>query len=100
VFDGDTFRVDIDTWPKFIGWRIPIRVKGINCPERRSKCPEEKAAAINAMHFTKSLLASGSDIVLERLERGKYFRIVADVKIDGRDLATALLDNGLAVIRN
>lgn len=30
------------------------------------------------------------------MERGKYFRIVADIEVDGENLAELLLDNGLA----
>ena len=31
------------------------------------------------------------------MERGKYFRIVADVYVDGENLAEALIDSGMAV---
>ena len=35
-------------------------------------------------------------IDLENIERGKYFRIIADIKIDGKSLTRYLLKNGLA----
>ena len=37
---------------------------------------------------------------LGELERGKYFRIVADVYVDGENLAEALVDSGMAVRYN
>jgi micrococcal nuclease len=98
-FDGDTFRVDVDTWPKLFGYHIPVRVRGIDCPERRSTNPEEYKKAIQAWEFTKVELINGKRIVLCNVSRGKYFRLIADVKIDDRDLGTALLLNGLAVQR-
>ena len=34
---------------------------------------------------------------MRNLERGKYFRIVADVYVDGENLADILIDAGMAV---
>ena len=34
---------------------------------------------------------------LKNIERGKYFRIVADVIVDGESLADILIETGLAV---
>ena len=97
VFDGDTFRCDVDTWPKLFGWHIPVRIRGIDCPERRSKIPAIQHKAVNAQAFTKAALINAKRIELLNVSRGKYFRIVADVLVDGRDLGSALVANGLAV---
>lgn len=97
VFDGDTFRCDVDTWPKLFGYHLPVRLRGIDCRERGNKDPEHLAQALKARDFTRAALLNGSDIILVNVERGKYFRIVADCFIDGHDLAAALLANGLAV---
>lgn len=97
VFDGDTFRCDIDTWPKLFGWRIPIRIRGIDCPERRSKYQPIAERALLARDFTKTALINAKRIELIDVKRGKYFRLIADVNIDGQDLASALLQHGLAV---
>jgi len=97
VFDGDTFRCDIDTWPKLFGYKIRIRVRGIDCPERSSGDPAVKETAELARDFTKTALTNAKRITLENVSRGKYFRLIADVKIDGHDLADALLRNKLAV---
>lgn len=97
VYDGDTFRCDIDTWPKLFGFKIPVRIRGINCCERSSPDAEKKSQAENARRFTRAALINSKAVVLENVQRGKYFRLIADVKCDGRDLAFDLLQGGLAV---
>lgn len=96
-FDGDTFRCDVDTWPKLFGYKIPIRIRGINCPERSSKDPDQSLIATNAHAFTSSALLNARCVILEDVSRGKYFRLVADVFVDGLNLADMLVTAGLAV---
>lgn len=98
VYDGDTFRVDIDQWPALIGKNAPIRINNIDTPELRAKCPSEKLLALKAKAFTKNKLNRAAKIELKHLNRGKYFRITADVFIDGENLAESLLAAGFAKI--
>ena len=44
VYDGDTIKVEAAVWPG-ITWAGSVRVLGVDTPELRAKCPEEKAAA-------------------------------------------------------
>jgi len=97
VYDGDTFRVTISGYPNVVGERIPVRVNGIDTPEMRGKCSKEKELARKAKQFTVSKLRNASAIELKNMKRGKYFRIVADVYIDGKNLGDELFNNGLAV---
>ena len=46
VYDGDTFRVNIDSLPPIVGKNIPIRVNGVDTPEIRGKCQYEKNLAL------------------------------------------------------
>ena len=85
VYDGDTFRVDIANWPPIVGKKIPVRVRGLDTPEIRGKCQAEKDLAIQARGYVQQLLESGI-VVLHHLDRGKYFRLVATVLLDGVDL--------------
>jgi len=39
----------------------------------------------------------GKVIILENIHRGKYFRIITDVYIDGKNLAESLIEAGLGV---
>lgn len=95
--DGDTFRIAVDTWPAFFGQSIPVRVRGVNCPELRSRYLPIRTAAIGAKNFTNELLFNASEVVLLNVQRGKYFRLVADVQIDGRDLKSLLINAGHGV---
>ena len=96
VYDGDTFRVDIDVLPPIIGKNIAIRVNGVDTPEIRGKCQYEKNLALKARDFVRAKLANAKEIKLTNLQRGKYFRVVANVLVDGVSLEQELLDNELA----
>ena len=96
VYDGDTFRVNIDSLPPIVGKNIPIRVNGVDTPEIRGKCQYEKNLALKARDFVRAKLANAKEIKLTNLQRGKYFRVVANVVVDGVSLERELLDNELA----
>ncbi len=95
VIDGDTFRADIVGWSPIVAENIRVRVRGVDSPEiRNSKCEKEKMLARKARSFTARLLWTAQKIELRAIERGKYFRLLADVVFDGQDLATALIESG------
>ena len=96
VYDGDTFRVDINSLPPIVGKNIPIRVNGVDTPEIRGKCQYEKNLALEARDFVRDKLSNAKEIKLTNLQRGKYFRVVANVLVDGVSLEQELLDNKLA----
>ena len=96
VYDGDTFRVNIDGIHPLIGDNIGIRVNNVDTPEIKGKCPSEKKLAIKARDFVASRLKSAKEVLLVNPKRGKYFRIVADVMIDGQMLDKMLFEKGLA----
>lgn len=100
IYDADTFRVNIKDWPEVIGKRIPVRVLGIDTPEIRGKCEAEKIAAREAKQFTVSKLRSGKVIELRDIQRGKYFRLLANVFVDGKSLSVDLIKHGHARIYN
>ena len=96
VYDGDTFRVNIDSLPPIVGKNIAIRVNGVDTPEIRGKCQYEKNLALEARDFVRIKLTNAKEIKLTNLQRGKYFRVVANVLVDGVSLEQELLDNKLA----
>ena len=53
VYDGDTFRVDIDSLPPIVGKNIPIRLNGVDTPEIRGKCKYEKDLAVGILKHDK-----------------------------------------------
>ena len=103
IYDGDTFRANIEGWPAIIGERVPVRILGVDTPELRSRCPteagkaREKRLAREAKQFTVARLRGADEIVLEHLDRGSFFRVLAYVRVDGESLGEALMAAGLAV---
>ncbi|TKB46765.1 thermonuclease family protein [Thalassotalea mangrovi] len=96
VYDGDTFRANIAHWPDIIGNNTPVRINSVDTPEIRGKCVAEKQLAIKARDFTRQQLSTANVIELRNIERGKYFRLIADVYLDGESLAQQLINSGLA----
>ena len=96
-YDGDTITVNIKNVHPLLGEKINIRVAGIDTPELRGKCVEEKNLANQAKAFVWRKMVSAKKIHLLNTRRGKYFRIVADVEIDKQSLADLLLAEGMAV---
>jgi micrococcal nuclease len=96
VYDGDTFKIDLEGVHPLFGDNLPIRVKGIDTPEIRGTSDEVKNLAVQARELTKNTLMSAQKIELRNPERGKYFRIVAEVWVDGKALADMLKEKGLA----
>ena len=73
VYDGDTVRVNIDSFPDIIGKNIRIRLKGIDAPEIKGKCKKEIDLAIMARDYLRNAINQSSQIELRNMERGKYF---------------------------
>jgi len=97
-YDGDSITFNIPDAPAIVGKNIVVRLRGIDTPELKKKsCPAAREKAKQAKELVHSLLTNAQVINLHHLARGKYFRILADVEFDGQDLATALLDQNLAV---
>jgi len=94
-YDADTITVDIPGLHPLIGKKVSIRVSGVDTPEIRTKNKCEKEKGRNAKKLVKSLLKNAKRIDLKNIKRGKYFRIVADVVIDGVNLTDYLVKNGL-----
>ena len=57
---------------------------------------EVKALAQEAQQLTEKALTEANIIELRNPQRGKYFRIVSEVWIDGESLANMLKAKGLA----
>ena len=97
-YDGDSITFDIPDAPPIMGKDMVISLRGIDTPElKRSKCEQEEEIAMLAKNRVHSLLKDAKVVNLHRTGRGKYFRILADIEFDGRDLATILLKEELAV---
>ncbi len=96
-YDGDTVTVDIPGVPPLFGKNISVRIKGIDTAEIKTKDKCEKSAARTTQKLVENLLSHAKRIDLEQVERDKYFRILADVRVDERSIAETLIKNKLAV---
>lgn len=96
VTDGDTVRLDLD-----LGWKVrlhdePVRIAGINTPEKNT---EPGIAAATAL---ASLLPPGRavKVISKRWlgDREKYGRVLAELELaDGQHVSTWLIDRGYAL---
>ena len=96
VLDGDTFDVRAQIWVgHFIETRV--RINGIDTPEMRSKCLDEKDKA-NAAKQALEKMVLQQTVYLIDIENGKYAgRVLAKAQtMDGTDLADAMIKNGYA----
>lgn len=96
VYDGDTFRVHLACKYGVFCKTIPIRVRGVDCPEIKGGSAETKVFAKRAKAFTKKFLTSGK-ILLRNCGRDKYFRLLCDIKINGQNLGEELIKAGHAI---
>lgn len=97
VYDGDTITVNIAGWPDIIGKKIEIRINGIDAPELHDKRPHIREKAVLATNFLNEKIGQAKFVQLKHLHRDKYFRIDADVFVNGVDVGKELLNNGFAI---
>ena len=98
VYDGDTFYINIHKVHSLFGKNLGVRIKGIDTPELRGGTPETKAAGIKARDFAANKLKKAKRVDLKECTRGKFFRIVCFVYLDGKSLGKMLLKEKLAKV--
>ena len=91
--DGDTLKVKNNALPDIFGRNLSIRVRGLDTPELRGKCAHEKKLAVRSKEFCSFLMKNAENIEFKNLERGKFFRVVADVHIDSKNYANQMIFN-------
>lgn len=96
VIDGDTIRVRAHIW---LGQAVEtaVRLNGINAPELRGDCEQERRLAAAAKDYLARRLI-GRAVRLRDIQQDKYGgRVVAQVDdAEGRDLGEELVAAGLA----
>ncbi len=92
VSSGDHFKADLQNHPDIIGKNITIYIFGVSTPPERSTNKKIKKKAILAKEFTKKRLCNANLIELKNMQRGSpYFSIIAEVYIDGKNIARELI---------
>jgi len=95
VYDGDTFKINLNCSLAVYCEKVPVRVLGVDCPEIKGKTEKEKKLAQQAKTFTKNFLEKGP-ISLTNCSRDKYFRLLCEVKNgQGQNLANELIRHNL-----
>lgn len=96
VIDGDTFELSFD-----LGFGISftekVRLFGVDTPEIfHASCDEEKAHGMKARAFVARVLANQRLVVKTHKDRkGKYGRYLAEITVEGIQLAKLLRENDL-----
>lgn len=95
VYDGDTFKINLNCSLAVYCEKVPVRVLGVDTPEIKGKTAREKKLAQKAKQFTKQFLAKGP-VSLTNCGRDKYFRLLCNVTNgEGKNLAKELIKNKL-----
>ena len=95
-YDGDTITFNIPRLHPLIGQGISVRVRGIDTAEVRTRDLCEKEKALRAKKIVEKILLRSNKIDLYHVKRGKYFRLVADVIVDGKSIGKELINSNLA----
>lgn len=95
-YDADTITFNIPDVHPLIGKKMSVRVRHVDTPEMKSKLPCEREASRNAQRLVENMLENAKRIDLVNVDKDKYFRILADVIIDGQNLKDYLIKNQLA----
>lgn len=100
VVDGDTINVILSPLKNYPPLDlVKIRIYGIDTPESswRAKCEKERQLAQLAKNHVIDIIGDSKTIKITDYDYGKYGgRIVAKAKVNGIDIASSLIDNGLA----
>jgi endonuclease YncB( thermonuclease family) len=96
VFDGDTFEARVNLWPG-LNVTTRVRLRGIDAPEMKAHCSEERTRAEAARGALQALLDQG-EVGISRVILDKYGgRVLADASTRSTpSVAAALLDAGYA----
>jgi endonuclease YncB( thermonuclease family) len=96
IIDGDTVLVNARPWPQQT-ISVMVRLRGIDTPELKSRCPLERERARAARDLLEQRLRTG-DIALSDIDADKYFgRVVARLTFgEADDASDLLLAAGLA----
>lgn len=76
--------------------RFAVRLAGIDCPELKSKNPDERAAAVHARDMLRQRVMD-KIVELRNVKYDKYGRLLADVMLHGQSMSAWLLEARLAV---
>lgn len=92
VYDGDTVTLAFKFDSSF--YRKRCRVKGVDCPEIRSKSEDEKNRAIQAKLFVRDLVLNKVVFAVFDSKEDKYGRLLADILVNDMKLSEIIIEKG------
>jgi endonuclease YncB( thermonuclease family) len=96
VMDGDTFEARVRIWP---GTDVTtrVRIRGIDAPEMKARCEDERVKAVAARDALALMLEQGA-VAISNVGQDKYGgRVDADVSTRGTaSVADSMLSKNLA----
>lgn len=96
AYDGDTIYVTVPDFPLSLQ-EVNVRLSDVDAPEIRAKCDEERYQATAARDYLDHLLRNAERVSFCEPSWGKYGgRVVAGVRVDGRDVGESLVAAGYA----
>lgn len=96
VIDGDTIEVDLDCEPSVLCDKLKIRLRYIDTPEIRTRDLKEKEKGLLAKAFLEREVKRATFMELKECVRGKYFRLVCDLRVNGLSASELMISNGYA----
>ena len=95
VADGDSVEVRAHLWPG-LEMRTLVRLRGVDAPELRGRCPLERRLAQQARTHLEQRLEAGV-VELHDIRHDKYGgRVTARLFVDAADVGAELVAHGLA----
>lgn len=95
-YDGDTCYITMPALPQSLS-KMSVRILGIDTPEIKGKCKEEKGMALLGRKFANNLFKNARDIEFKNLKWDKYGgRVLADVYLDGNSYSELIIKQKLA----
>lgn len=96
VIDGDTFEARVHLWPG-LNITTRVRLRGIDAPEFKARCLDERTKAAEAREALQSILDQG-EVTIARVMLDKFGgRVLADASTNATpDIAASLLAAGHA----
>ena len=96
VLDGDTFEARVNLWPG-LDTTTRVRLRGIDAPELKARCNDERVKAEAAREALRSILNQG-EVGISNVTLDKYGgRVVADASTRATpNVSSALLSVGAA----
>ncbi len=95
-YDGDTCYIIYESLPKSLQ-KMSVRILGIDTPEIKAECSQEKELALKGREFANQAFRSAKKIEFKDLKWDKYGgRVLSNVYLDGVLYSDSIIKEGLA----